>query len=51
MTKPTLDEMEQLLNQDWEEPPIQILPDGTVIRVDGKRAKPLTQGTPLGGDY
>lgn len=36
---PTIDEIEALLSQDWEESPIEILPDGTAITTSGTLAE------------
>ena len=53
-TKPTLDELEKILNSenDWEDNTIEILPNGE-IRKNGKGQMPkvLTMRENLGGEY
>jgi hypothetical protein len=53
-TKPTLDELEKILNSenDWEDNTIEILPNGE-IRKNGKGQTPrvLTMRENLGGEY
>jgi hypothetical protein len=48
----TIDELEKLLQRE-DEAPIEILPNGTVRRLKGKRGqrKPLTLKQNLGGEY
>lgn len=49
--KLTIEELEALLNSE-DEAPLNINPDGTVSRLDGKPdAQLLTAGKPLGGEY
>lgn len=55
MKKPTIAELEKLLNQD-EEVPIQIMPNGEIravkkIRKNKGELKPLTMKENLGGEY
>lgn len=47
----TVSELERLLTFDAQ-PPIEILPDGTIIRREGEPLRePLTKRQDLGGDY
>ena len=50
--KPTIEQLEKMLDSD-EEPPIQILPDGTVVirAREAREQKPLTFRENLGGEY
>jgi hypothetical protein len=54
--KPTIDELEQLLNSE-EDTPIQILPNGEIREIgqataaDMGNKKPLTLKENLGGEY